>query len=361
MPYDEQVSNAANAVAEARADVAQANVVLAQTQSTEPKRRSGKATAYADITPLEPEWLWAGRIPSNEVTIIAGDGGIGKGFLLADLAARVTRGAVMPDGSPSWFEGPGSVLLVTSEDDPNMAMTYRLRAAGADLSRVYDMTEDFTVPESLPALYDAIKDIGDVRLVTIDPLSAVSSIALTSSNVRVRRQIMNPLERLAKDRGVAVAVVHHTVKSGRVAGTKGITDAVRMVLRVSRHDEKIRLIHVEKCNIANDSAGDVAYTVTGSFPEVRVAYLAAPPEADDAPTRAPTTAELVLNCLRGSREPLEARKVADLTGTSYGAVRVALTRLKTAQEVFSPSRGMWWTVQQGEMAEERPTEVIQIR
>lgn len=319
-----------------------------------------KATSYADITPLEPEWLWAGRIPSNEVTIIAGDGGIGKGFLLADLASRVTRGAVMPDGSAAWYDGPGSVLLVTSEDDPNMAMSYRLRAAGADLERVYDMTEDFTVPESIPALRDAVEGIGDVRLVTIDPLSAVSSIALTSSNVRVRRQIMNPLERFAKDSGVAVCVVHHTVKSGRVAGTKGITDAVRMVLRVSRHDEKIRLIHVEKCNIANDTAGDIAYTVTGSFPEVRVAYLAAP-ETDDAPTRAPTTAELVLTALRGSQEPLEGQELARRIGVAYGTARVALTRLKAAAEVVSPKRGYWTVPREQEPAESRPREVIQIR
>jgi hypothetical protein len=221
-----------------------------------------------------------------------------------------------------------------------MAMTYRLSAAGANLARVYDMTEDFTVPESIPALRDAIKDIGDVRLVTIDPLSAVSSIALTSSNVRVRRMIINPLERLAKDQGLAIAVVHHTVKSGRVAGTKGITDAVRMVLRVSRHDEKTRLIHVEKCNIANDTAGDVAYTVTGNFPDVRVQYLAAPQD-DTATPRPPTVAELVLGVLRGATEPLEGQEVARLCGASYGSVRVALTRLKSAGEVESPARNRW--------------------
>jgi KaiC/GvpD/RAD55 family RecA-like ATPase len=307
-----------------------------------------KATPYEEITPLEPEWLWPGRIPRQETTLIAGDGGIGKGFLLADLAARVTRGAPMPDGTGE--NAPGSVLLVTSEDDPNMAMTYRLRAAGADLARVFDMTEDFVVgkarvndaPDSLPALRETIEDIGDVRLVVIDPLSAVAAISLTSSNVRVRRQIMTPLERLAKDTGVALALIHHTVKSGSIAGSKGITDAARMVLRVSRatQDERIRLIHVEKTNIASNTGGDVAYRVTGSFPDVRVEYLAMP-EDDTLEAKPPTAAELIVAYLTEVGHPVETQTIAQSVGAGYSAVRVALTRLKDAHVVVNPARGLW--------------------
>lgn len=302
------------------------------------------ATQYTDITPLDPEWFWQGRIPQNETTILAGDGGIGKGRLLANLVARTTRGLPMPDGTP----GPplGSVILATYEDDPNLAMSHRLIAEGADLTRVWDMTSDFQVPESLPSVREAIADIGDVRLVVIDPLSAVASIPLTSSNVRVRRVLMAPLERLARDTGIALVVVHHTVKSGRVAGTKGITDAARMVLRVTRAtaDERIRLIQVDKCNIADDMTGDVAYTIAGTFPDVRVAWLSAPPEATEgteAASRPPTTAELVLSALRGSQRPLEGQELAKITGQPYGAVRVALTRLKSGGEVVSPARKLW--------------------
>lgn len=308
-----------------------------------------KPRPYADITPQEPEWLWRGKVPLNEVTIIAGDGGIGKGFLLADLAARVTRGECMPDGSLPDVSA-GSVLLVTDEDDPNMAMSWRLRACGADLARVYDMTQDFTVPESLPALRQAIDDIGDVRLVVIDPLSAVSSIALTSSNVRVRRQIMNPLERLAKHTGVAIAVVHHTVKSGRIAGTKGITDAARQVLRVSRavQDDRIRLIHVEKSNIASDAVADTAYTIGESFPDTHVAYVGLP---GNMPPKEPTVSDKVLAVLEATPDALEAREIAQRAKTDYQATRTALTRLKYNGRVVNES-GHWQlaTIQPLELA-----------
>lgn len=307
-----------------------------------------KATPYEDITPLEPEWLWPGRIPRQETTLIAGDGGIGKGFLLADIASRVTRGAPMPDGSHECTK-PGSVLLVTSEDDPNMAMAFRLRAAGADLTKVYDMTEDFIVghvrkgdSDSIPALRETIAQIGDVRMVVIDPLSAVSAIALTSSNVRVRREIMNPLERVAKDTGVALVVVHHTVKSGAVAGTKGITDAARMVLRVSTaaQDERMRLIHVAKSNIASSGVGDVAYTVTGKFPDVRVQYLEAPEDGEQE-SKPLTVAEQVLVYLTDTGKPSDPQKISQAINQSYAAVRVALTRLKANGQVQNPGRGIW--------------------
>ena len=223
-----------------------------------------------------------------------------------------------------------------------MAMAHRLRAADADLSRVYDMTDDFLVPDSIPALRETIESVNDVRMVVIDPLSDVAGIPLTSSNVRVRRQIMNPLRRLASDTGTAIVMVHHTVKSGRVGGTKGITDAARMVLKVSRlaSDERVRVIHVDKTNIASDSVGDVAYTVGGSFPDVTVSYLALPDDAQ-MPTHQPSTADRIVSLLGSSDGPVATQAIGRSLDLPYGTVRVALSRLARDGAIVSPGRGFW--------------------
>src|SRR5258708_18704572 len=42
------------------------------------------------------EWLWPERIPLGLVTVIEGAVNLGKSLVLADLAARVTRGAPWP-------------------------------------------------------------------------------------------------------------------------------------------------------------------------------------------------------------------------------------------------------------------------
>lgn len=305
---------------------------------------------YADITPLEPEWMIPGLVPKSFVTLIIGDGGVGKGQLWSDWTGRLTRGAHLP-GNDDGDERPArrSVLLVTSEDDPNMSTAWRLRAAQAELGRVYDMTDDFSIPESLTMLGERIDEIGDVGLVVIDPLAdnlgfmpgTKRQISLASGNVTLRRYVMRPLERLARSKGIPFIVIHHTVKSGRMAGSKGLSDAARMVLRITRPDESqpLRLISVEKTNIAS-GAEQIGYTISGTWPDVRVMYVDAPKEID-CESRPPTVAELVLNALSASETPVETQELARLTGAGYGSVRVALTRLKSAGQVFSPSRGHW--------------------
>lgn len=325
-----------------------------------------KPTTYADITPLEPEWEVPGLVPKSFVTLILGDGGVGKGQLWADWAGRITTGRPLPNTPDEEKPAePGSVLLVTSEDDPNMSTAWRLRAAQANLGRVYDMTEDFEIPGSLSTLAAKIDEIGDVRLVVIDPLAdnlgtvpnGTRQISLTSGNVTLRKYVMRPLEKLARSKGIALVVIHHTVKSGRMAGSKGISDAARMVLRITRPDETqpLRLITVEKTNIASGS-DLAAYTITGRWPDVHVTYVD-PPKEEGAPPQL-TASDKVLAALRAADRPLETKEVGKLADVEYGATRVALTRLKAKGFVTQPGRGLWGSVQaEPEPAGERLTAV----
>jgi KaiC/GvpD/RAD55 family RecA-like ATPase len=238
------------------------------------------AVSYAEIEALETEWLWEQRIPRGEVTLIAGEGAVGKGQLLCDLAARVSQGWPMPlceDGSD-----PGSVILVTPEDDPNETMAWRLRAAGADLARTFDLTmlesgAPFELPGSvapLRALIEELKDTGhNPRLVVIDPLMAAISRPI-STNLAARR-VIAPLMRMAKETGVAVVMVHHTVKSGQIAGSKGLTDVLRYAYTVKKdpENEAIRVIHLQKGNNVPDPE-DTRYTLTdGPHGAPRVVWL----------------------------------------------------------------------------------------
>jgi archaellum biogenesis ATPase FlaH len=314
------------------------------------KQELNGATSYAEIVPMDAEWLWQGRIPLNWLTLIAGDGGIGKGRLLARLAKIVTRGLDMPDGSPGVPRG--SVVMVSAEDDPNMTMAHRLRAEDVDLTKVYDMpARQFSIPDSIPALREVIRAIGDVRLVILDPMSAVSSIPLTSGSQRIRRVLMMPMEDLAKDENIALVVVHHTVKSGRTAGSKTITDAARMILRVTRNpaDERVRFISVEKSNNSDDGIPDVAYTIAGDPPVIQ--WLEVPGDSDVGKP-APTTAELVLAILADDSADVErapdgsvhVQRLAHALAMPVGTVRVALTRLKDAGDVMPGSQRGYWRV-----------------
>jgi putative DNA primase/helicase len=83
-------------------------------------------------------WLMESVIPRGKLTLLTGDAGIGKSFLMLDVAAAVTCGRSEPHALATGF--PGDVLLVAGDDDLSDTIRPRLEAAGADLARVHVVT-----------------------------------------------------------------------------------------------------------------------------------------------------------------------------------------------------------------------------
>ena len=52
----------------------------------------------ASVKATRVRWLWPKYVARGQVTILDGDPGTGKSFITMDLAARVSRGDVMPGG-----------------------------------------------------------------------------------------------------------------------------------------------------------------------------------------------------------------------------------------------------------------------
>jgi len=299
---------------------------------------------FAQITPCEPEWVWEGRIPCGTVTILAAPGGVGKSFFAADLAARVSRGDLMPDGTTG--AAPAPVVYLGLEDSPEASTIHRLAAARANLGNVIDASENdsgapFDVTEDLPWLREIVDQAGGVRLVVIDTLSAASPVTLTGV-ATVRGKIPRPLLAFAKDTGAAVLVVHHVTKAGTVAGSKAIEDGVRQVLTISRDaaDPRIRSLHLHKTNVASDQLPDVRYTLTGSGRDTRVEWLISN-ELNHGRGPSSNGQARVLMLLRNTGAPLSAQEIAARTGVSYATVRVLLHRLSGRGLVTSPTRNAY--------------------
>jgi KaiC/GvpD/RAD55 family RecA-like ATPase len=232
------------------------------------------AVPFSVIPARETAPLWPGWVLRRHVTLLVAPGGTGKGLLTIDMAARVTRGKPFPGEPDSAVREPAPVILVTPEDDANETVAWRLKAAGADLSMVYNLTvlpdgTPFSLPGSVDDLREAIKEIEHlagrpVGLVVIDPLFACVKKPLTTNPAA--RAVVDPLELLARETDTAVVLTHHTVKSGAVAGAKGLTDAVRCVLRISRPDKEghgaARVLSVEKANNTGESVS-IRYVING--------------------------------------------------------------------------------------------------
>jgi putative DNA primase/helicase len=197
------------------------------------------------IQPIK--WLWADRVPLAKCTLLVGDPDAGKSFLTLDLAARVSRGLGVPpeDG----LGQPGSVLLLSADDHIRDTILPRLHAAGADLNRIAllpktirpdgsDKDRLLSLATDIDRLEQGLAELGDCRLVVIDPISAYLKGVDTYNNIAVRHHLLK-LSDLAERYGAAFLLVSHQRKSGaptalyRAIGSLAFTAVARVVLVVT--------------------------------------------------------------------------------------------------------------------------------
>lgn len=73
-----------------------------------------RITYYNAVSSKEVDWLWYPYIPYGKITILQGDPGEGKSTMMMQLAALITTGKAMPDGSGDKI--PGNVIYQAAED-----------------------------------------------------------------------------------------------------------------------------------------------------------------------------------------------------------------------------------------------------
>ncbi len=173
-----------------------------------------KMTCAAGITPRNVEWLWSGRVPLGMLTLFAGDPKLGKSYVTLAIAAAVSRAVPLPGGDTP--EGPGSVIIMSAEDDPSRTIVPRLKATGADLNRIH-ILESIIIPgdssnpkRSLPAteqfpslrhdldrIEAAAAGLGDCKLIVVDPVSAYLGGIDDHRNAELRG-ILSPVKAMAR-------------------------------------------------------------------------------------------------------------------------------------------------------------------
>ncbi len=186
-----------------------------------PERSPGRPgvnfTQWGDVPLSRVCWLMPDRLPLAELTIVEGDGGLGKTTMVLDIAARLSRGLPMPDGTRP-FDGPRNCVIVADEDRTSI-LKARLIAAGADTSRIFHVDsigedrERFSLPSHGRALGEAVRDC-DAALVLIDALFSHFDQGLKSGVTEDVRKVLTPLGEIAHVTGAAVAAIRHLLTPG---------------------------------------------------------------------------------------------------------------------------------------------------
>jgi putative DNA primase/helicase len=247
---------------------------------------TAETVRLSEVVSREVEWLWPGRVALGKLTLLAGDPGLGKSYLTLDMASRVSRGAPWPnEESAATPDGrqPGSVILLSAEDDLTDTIRPRLDARGADCSKIVAIRaiagkdsesryrRAFDLARDLEHLEAELERMKDCRLVVVDPISAYLGRSAENVNAEVR-SLLSPLAALAADRNVAVVVVTHLRKGEgtamhRTMGSMAFVAAARAAWIVCRDPQtpNRRLMLPLKNNLATDVAG-LAYSIEPKGP-----------------------------------------------------------------------------------------------
>ena len=248
-------------------------------KSTRTERHDGDEkkliwTNLADVEAKPVEWLWKDRIALGKLCLLAGNPGQGKSLITSYMASVVSRGGNWPvedKASPM-----GSVIFLSAEDDDADTLKPRLLAHGADIEMITtvnsvverQMSMSFSLEKDVDLLEKRVKEIGDVAMIIIDPITAYLGNVDSNSNSGVRG-LLEPLRMLVSQQNLAILLVAHLNKAQgtdammRVSGSTSWVAAVRTAYLVTpdKEDKQRRMMLPIKNNLGIDNTG-FAYSIS---------------------------------------------------------------------------------------------------
>lgn len=241
----------------------------------EQPRQTAVLRRLDSVAPEPVTWQWPGRLARGKLTLVVGEPAAGKGYVMAELAARSTTGPMWPDGLETG--GPEDVLILTSEDGIADTIRPRVDRQGGDPRRVHilqavhtaGVEAPFALDVNLPALEDALGRT-KARQAWIDPLSAYLGRAARGSHHDAEiRGVLTPLAALADRCDIALVGILHLTKDQvrrllhRVQGSVAFVAQARIVLAVGEDPEQPgRRLFVGVKNNLGPKASPLAFRIS---------------------------------------------------------------------------------------------------
>jgi hypothetical protein len=206
------------------------------------------------------EWLWNEMLPVGELTVMAGESGIGKTQQLINLTATVTRGGYFPASTDPVQQG--KVVYLSAEDSWEKTLLPRFIACGGQRENLVPWDRSGTDGDllnlrvDLPEFEDALSRIDNLKLFIIDPALAFVGDGFDNDNAVGVRRVLTQLQEIAHHLDIAIIAMCHLTKdenrrmSSRILGSGSWVHLPRMVWGVIDHPENGLMLGKMNCNIA---------------------------------------------------------------------------------------------------------------
>ncbi len=320
---------------------------------------------FSEIESKEIAWLWEGRFALGKITLLTGEGGVGKSMLTCDLAARISKGINFPDGLRCPI---GDSFFIAGEDGAEDTIRPRLDAAGADVDRVHLIRGPIPKGEKYASTVDLSLHMGKLdrllerypesKLLIIDPIMDYLGAATNSDKATDVRRVLSPLRSLAEKHNVAIVAMNHLNRrqggssKSRSLGSGAFVHVARIELRVVEDPEDAdrRLLLPVKNNLS--AAPGLAFRIESGpnkagfavWEEGTVSTTIGEVESNEGGDDRPALQEAV-DWLRGflsEGEVLasEGKKKSRADGIKERTLERAKKKLKV--ETFQKDRSWWW-------------------
>jgi KaiC/GvpD/RAD55 family RecA-like ATPase len=186
---------------------------------------------FSSFRPRNIVWAVPGFIPAGKLAMVAGEGGLGKSTWALSRCADLTK------------QGD-SVVYVSFEDEAEDFLVPRALAAGADTTRLWDLSiptpdglVDLRLPQDLETIRAAVEH-HKAKLLVLDPIVAAVDMKIDTHKDQHVRVVLARLKRLAEETRCAVLMVAHLNKGAstdaylRVGNSVAFQNAARSVVLV---------------------------------------------------------------------------------------------------------------------------------
>lgn len=216
--------------------------------------------SLADFEERDAEWLVYNLIPRKNITIIAGDGGVGKTTLWCDIVASISSGKRCVLDNHAVSREPGLVMAFATEDSVREKLKRKMRIAGADENNIIMPDYGSDTEGELQKYLFSTQDLTDIildfkpALVVFDPIQAFVPPEWNMGARNVMRRCLAPLKAIGEQIGTTFIVICHTNKRdgawgrNRLADSGDIYDIARSVLIVGEAEDGTRYISHDKSN-----------------------------------------------------------------------------------------------------------------
>lgn len=238
-----------------------------ETQAAASLMEENALVCLADIEETTPDWLIPGYVPKGEITILGGDGGVGKTFIWCSIAAAISAGAPCPvlEGMFSTSEPrtPQRVLYFSSEDSNSAVLLPRLKACGANIQNIKTIdsaNENFCKVKLNSQFLEGLLDSFRPALCIFDPIQSFLPPRTDMAARNQMREAMASLHVWGEKYSTSFLVVLHTNKRENCWGRKRLADSAdlwdisRSVLICGKVEGgETRYLSHEKCSYGKES------------------------------------------------------------------------------------------------------------